>query len=133
MYKVEPVVAEGGEVVLLAPHISEFSYTHGKVLDQIGYHCRDYFLAQWDRFKGLPWGVIAHSTHLRGDGTFLNGVEKPRVGVTLASAIPPERCRSMNLKYQDPATIDLDEWRDRESEGILFVPNAGETLYRLRS
>ena len=133
MYKVEPVVAEGGEVVLLAPHISEFSYTHGKVLDQIGYHCRDYFLAQWDRFKELPWGVIAHSTHLRGDGTFLEGVEKPRVGVTLASAIPPERCRSMNLKYQDPATIDLDEWRDRENEGILFVPNAGETLYRLRS
>jgi nickel-dependent lactate racemase len=132
MYKVEPVVAEGGEVVLLAPHISEFSYTHGKVLDQIGYHCRDYFLSQWDRFKDFPWGVIAHSTHLRGDGTFLEGVEKPRIGVTLASAISPERCLAASLKYQDPATVDFEQWRDREDEGILLVPNAGETLYRLR-
>ena len=54
MYKVEPAMADGGEVVLYAPHITEFSYTHGAFLDKIGYHCRDYFLKQWDRFADVP-------------------------------------------------------------------------------
>ena len=38
-------------------------------IEEIGYHCRDYFLGQWDRFRHLHWGVLAHSTHLRGAGT----------------------------------------------------------------
>ena len=131
MYKVEPVLEDGGEVVLLAPHISEFSYTHKKVLDQVGYHIRDYFVKQWDKFKDFPWGVLAHSTHLRGGGVFEDGVEKPRIKVTLASQISPERCQAMNLGYLDPSTINPAEWEGREDEGVLLVPNAGETLYRL--
>lgn len=132
MYKVEPVVADGGDVILYAPHITEFSYTHGKVLEKIGYHCRDYFLANWEQFRELPWGVLAHSTHLRGDGTYENGVERPRVRVTLASGISEERCRAMNLGYIDPCTLNPDDFRNRESEGVLLVPNAGETLFRLK-
>ena len=132
MYKVEPVLADGGEVVLLAPHITEFSYTHGQVLEQIGYHVRDYFVEQWERFKDYPWGVLAHSTHLRGDGSYENGVERPRVQVTLASGISAERCQALNLGYCDPNSILLSDWQDREDEGVLVVPNAGETLYRLR-
>ncbi len=54
MYKLEPAVADGGEVVIYAPHITEVSYTHGQLIDEIGYHCRDYFLAQWERFRSLP-------------------------------------------------------------------------------
>lgn len=131
MYKVEPVLADGGEVVLLAPHISEFSYTHGKYLNQIGYHVRDYFVNQWDKFKEIPWGVLAHSTHLRGGGTFVNGEEKPRIKVTLASQVPAERCHSMNLGYCSPESINIGDWENREDEGVLLVPNAGETLYRL--
>lgn len=50
MYKTEPVVADGGEVVLYAPHITEFSVTHGPLLAEVGYHVRDYFLGQWERF-----------------------------------------------------------------------------------
>ena len=130
MYKVEPVLADGGEVVLLAPHIREFSYTHGKVLDQIGYHVRDYFVAQWERFRELPWGVLAHSTHLRGDGTFVDGIERPRVKVTLASAIGPERCHAMNLGYLDPAGVRIEDFEGQED--TLVVPNAGEILYRLK-
>jgi nickel-dependent lactate racemase len=30
MYKMEPVVADGGTVIIYAPHIDEVSYTHGK-------------------------------------------------------------------------------------------------------
>jgi lactate racemase len=132
MYKMEPVIADGGEVIIYAPHITEISYTHGKILDEIGYHVRDYFVKQWDRFKDYPWGVLAHSTHLRGMGTFENGIEKPRVQVTLATGISAERCKKVNLGYRDPASIHPEEWANREAEGILLVPHAGETLYRLK-
>src|SRR6516164_7852656 len=56
MYKLEPVVADGGELIIYAPHIHEVSVTHGAVIRRIGYHCRDYFLKQWDKFKDVPWG-----------------------------------------------------------------------------
>ncbi|MFL5806831.1 MAG: lactate racemase domain-containing protein [Roseiflexaceae bacterium] len=132
MYKVEPAVADGGEVIIYAPGITEVSYTHGQVIDRVGYHVRDYFVKQWERFKGEPWGVLAHSTHLRGMGTYENGIERPRVQVTLATGIPPERCARLGLGYRDPATIRVEEWANREDEGVLLVPYAGETLYRLR-
>lgn len=133
MYKTEPIIADGGEVIIYAPHIHEISYTHGKVLDEIGYHVRDYFTKQWDRFKGYPWGVLAHSTHLRGIGSYENGVERPRIQVTLATGIPEDRCRKVNLGYMDPARIHIPDWEGREDEGILVVHKAGETLYRLKS
>jgi nickel-dependent lactate racemase len=134
MYKVEPAIADGGEVIIYAPHIDEISYTHGKYLDEIGYHVRDYFLKQWDRFKHYPGGVLAHSTHLRGIGKYdaATGIESPRIEVTLATRIPKERCRRLNLGYLDPDSINLADWRGREAEGILLVPKAGEMLYRVR-
>ena len=135
MYKMEPAIADGGEVIIYAPHIDEVSYSHRKYLEEIGYHVRDYFLKQWDKFKHYPWGVLAHSTHLRGMGTYdpETGIEKPRINVTLATGISEERCRKVNLGYMDPNSINLDEWRNREDEGILLVPKAGEMLYRLKS
>jgi hypothetical protein len=133
MYKMEPAIADGGEVIIYAPHIDEISYTHGHVIDEVGYHVRDYFVQQWDRFKRFPWGVLAHSTHLKGMGTFEGGVEEARIRVTLATRIPKERCERANLGYADPETINLDEWQAREEEGILVVPKAGEMLYRVKS
>jgi lactate racemase len=133
MYKVEPAVADGGEVVIYAPHINEVSYTHGRIIDEIGYHCRDYFLGQWERFRDYPGGVLAHSTHAKGLGTYdpATGVETPRVRVTLATGIPEERCRRINLGYCSPSSIRPGEWAGREHEGVLLVPRAGEMLYRL--
>jgi nickel-dependent lactate racemase len=135
MYKMEPAIADGGEVVIYAPHIDEISYTHGKLLDEVGYHVRDYFLKQWDKFNHYPGGVLAHSTHLRGIGEYdaVSGIESPRIQVTLATRIPESRCRRVSLGYLDPDTINPDEWRNREDEGILLVPKAGELLYRVKS
>ena len=134
MYKLEPVIADGGEVIIFAPHISEISYTHGKLLDEIGYHCRDYFLKQWDRFKNYPGGVLAHSTHLKGLGQYdaATQIEEPRIHVTLATGISEERCRKVNLGYQDPSRIQVSEWLHRESEGLFVVPRAGEMLFRIK-
>lgn len=131
MYKLEPVVADGGELIIYAPHISEVSVTHGRLLLEIGYHCRDYFQGQWERFKDKPWGVLAHSTHVRGIGTYENGVERCRIQVTVASRIPEHICHQINLGYRDPATIDVEAFANREDEGVLLVRKAGEMLYRL--
>ena len=135
MYKAEPAIADGGEVVIYAPQITEFSYTHGSCLEKVGYHCRDYFLKQWSRFAEVPRGVLAHSTHLKGQGTYdaATGVETPRIQVTLATGISEERCRVMNLGYIDPRSVKLDDWRGREDQGIKLIPRAGEALYRVRS
>jgi nickel-dependent lactate racemase len=135
MYKVEPAVADGGEVVIYAPHLTEVSYMHGSAIEAIGYHCRDYFLGQWDRFKHVAGGVLAHSTHLKGLGRYdvATGVETPRIRVILATGISEERCRRLNLGFLDPAQIDLDAWMGREDEGVLVVQRAGEMLYRVRA
>jgi lactate racemase len=132
MYKLEPVVADGGELIIYGPHISEVCVAHGKTLLEVGYHCRDYFLKQWDTFKHYPWGVLAHSSHVYGIGTYENGVEKPRVRVTLATGIPEATCRKINLGYRDPATINIEDFANREEEGVLLVRKAGEMLYHLK-
>ncbi len=132
MYKLEPAVAVGGEVIIYAPHLDVVSHVHGKYIYEIGYHILPYFLQDWDHFKHIPLGVLAHSTHLRGSGVMADGLEKPNVRVTLASKIPPADCARLNLGYLDPASIDLNEWQGREDEGILYVPKAGEILYRLK-
>ncbi len=131
MYKLEPVLADGGELIIYAPHLKEICVSHGRHIESIGYHCRDYFLKQWDRFKDVPWGVLAHSTHVRGIGTFEHGVERCRAKVTLASQIPRARCESINLGYRDPAERTLADYADREAEGILLVPKGGEMLFQL--
>jgi nickel-dependent lactate racemase len=132
MYKTEPILADGGEVVLYAPHIREVSYVHGRLIREIGYHCRDYFLAQWDRFRQYPGGILAHSTHLKGKGAYapLSCTEVSRIQVTLATSIPEDVCGSINLGYRDPATVDPEAFAE---QGWFVVPHAGEMLYRVRT
>ncbi|WP_052866797.1 lactate racemase domain-containing protein [Streptomyces niger] len=131
-YKLEPVVADGGEVILHAPHITQLSAMHPEIAD-IGYHCRDYFTKQWDRFRHLHWGVLAHSTHLRGAGTYdaETGEERCRVTVTLATGIPEDVVRAANLNHLDPAEIDPAAFA--ADPDTLVVPHAGEILHRLRA
>jgi nickel-dependent lactate racemase len=131
MYKVEPVVVDGGEVIIYAPHINEISLIHGDFIREVGYHVLDYFLHQWGQFMHIPLAVLAHSTHLKGIGEYSDGIERPRIKVTLATQIPIEICEEINLGYCDPSSIHFEEWADREEEGILMVQKAGEDLYRL--
>jgi nickel-dependent lactate racemase len=130
-YKTETAVADGGEVIVYAPHVREVSYVHGRLIEEIGYHCRDYFLGQWDRFSNYPGGILAHSTHVKGLGTFEHGVESPRITVTLATGIPRERCERINLAYRDPDRIDLGDWPTDNAQSTRLVPRAGELLFRV--
>ena len=100
-------------------------------LMDIGYHCRDFFLAHWDRFRDVPLGELAHSTHLFGAGTYDRETgEHQRVHVTLATGIPEVQVRHANLGYAAPETVDLTTWL--ADPDALVVPDAGEILYRLR-
>lgn len=135
MYKVEPVVADRGEVIILAPHVKEVSHVHGRLIEEIGYHCCDYFVSQWERFSRYPGGILAHSTHVKGLGGFDRGTgrETARIQVTLATAIPPDLCARINLGYADPDRIDPSEWPAAPGSGTLVVPRAGELLFRVGS
>lgn len=132
MYKVEPIVADGGEVIVYAPHINTISFTHGAEIAAIGYHVRDYFTGQWERFSKEPWGVMAHSTHLRGGGTWspVHG-ERARIRVVLATGISREETEAVGLEYRDPATVDIEA--AEQDPDMFVVRNAGEVLFRLAS
>ncbi|WP_136054669.1 lactate racemase domain-containing protein [Microbacterium sp. K24] len=132
MYKVEPIVADGGEVIVYAPHIDTVSFTHGPEIAAVGYHVRDYFTGQWERFKNEPWGVLAHSTHVRGGGTWTEeGGENGRIRVILATGISREETERIGLEYLDPATVDIEA--AQADPATFVVPNAGEVLFRLAS
>lgn len=140
MYKVEPIVADGGEIILYAPHARSFSEVHGEILSRVGFHVRDYFLHRWDQVKSLPWKVLAYSTLLKGDGAFDTATgEQPRISVVLATSIGREECMAHNIGYEDHAVIRRriegsrpeGDGLARAPDGTLVVPEAGESLYRL--
>ena len=152
MYKLEPVVADSGTLIIYAPHITEVSYTHGDDIKKVGYHTRDFFLKQWAEFKDISGAILAHSTHVKGIGTYtllppggdgcpfqssgkgvqeVGGRENPRVNVVLATGIPEEECRRINLGYLDFRKLKVEDYTGKEDQGILKVENAGEVLFRL--
>jgi nickel-dependent lactate racemase len=129
-YKAETIVEDGGELIIYAPHITDISFTHGKYIEQVGYHVKDYFATRMDEFKHIPQSVLSHIVTIKGTGTFENGAEKPRINVVLATSIPKEKCKEINLGYMDPEKIKLEEWE--EKEGILVIHDAGEVLYKVK-
>jgi hypothetical protein len=131
MYKLDPVVDDDGEIIIYAPHLKKISQTHGKYIFQVGYHVLEYFLKQWDSYKHIPLGVLTHSTHLKGDGSYEDGQEIARIQVTLSSQISEKDCKQLSLGYLDPGAIKIRDWENRETEGMLLVPEAGEMLYRI--
>jgi nickel-dependent lactate racemase len=130
MYKLEPVVADGGELVIHGPHVKAVSFMHGKDIARVGYHVRDYFVKQWDRFAHESKLILAHSTNVKGIGTFDDGVEHPRITVTLATSIARPDCEAINLAHRDVSSIDIQRWQ--EDEDTLVVEEAGQVLYRLK-
>jgi len=132
MYKLEPVLADGGELIIYAPHIESISHTHEAGLLKIGYHCSAWLLENWGEFKNHPWGLLAHSSHVKGIGEVVDGKEKPRANVTLATGLSEEMCSKINLGYRDPKTINIEDYDNREKEGVLLVRKAGEMLHRLK-
>ena len=131
MYKLEPVLADEGELIIYGPHINSISHTHEAGIQEVGYHCSSWLLEHWEKYKNHPWGLLAHSSHVKGIGQVIDGAEKPRANVTLATGLSEEVCRQINLGYRNAESINIEDYADREDEGILLVRKAGEMLYRL--
>jgi hypothetical protein len=68
MYKIEPAVAVGGEVVIYAPHLDEVSRVHGKYIYEVGYHILPYFLRIGTASNIFPWASwrTVHTCAVRG-------------------------------------------------------------------
>ena len=134
MYKLEPVLADGGELIIYAPHLNEICVSHGRHIEEIGYHCRDYFLKQWDKFKHYPWGVLAHSTHVRGIGVLRERRGKmPRPGHARHAAFPTKLRANQSGLPRSRRRSARRILPNREDEGVLLVPKAGEMLYQLKN
>jgi nickel-dependent lactate racemase len=122
-YKTQEVVAEGGEIVMYAPHLEKITPLHLDV-EKIGYHCLPFFLKQWDRYQDYERSSLAHSTHVAGPGRFEDGVETLAAKRILVSKISPERCAQVNLEYLAPEEIA----KYRNDPDTLWVEKAGEQL-----
>jgi len=133
MYKLEPVIRKGGEIIIYAPHLEVVSLVHENYIVDTGYHTLPFILENWSMFSHIPLGVVAHLTHLRGPGTIEKGVEFPDFRVTLSSKISADDCARLNLGYLDPDSIDPADFMNREADGVFYVPSAGEILYRLKN
>jgi hypothetical protein len=129
-YKIEPAMADNGRLIVYAPGIKELSFTHGETLMRLGLHVRDFFLDHMEEYDGLSRTAMAFATLIKGDGTYKGGVEEPRIEVVLATGIPEEICRRLNIGYCDPRDIDPAEWEGREADGVHVIRDAGEVLHR---
>ena len=129
IYKLEPIVENGGNIILYAPNVKEFSYTHGKIIEEAGFHIKDYFLADFNSYKDVPRTVLAHCALVKGQGVYENGLEKPRINIHLSAGISRERCKSANIGYINPSEINIKKLKMDKS--YFIVENSGEILYRL--
>jgi len=126
-YKVEPVVADGGEVT----RVDAVSRTFGADIERVGYHTREWVLSHLDEFADVRGSVLAHCTHARGVGAVApDGSDRPRIDLVLATGLDRATTDRLTVGWRDPAGVDEQEWA--EDPAALVVRDAGEILYRLR-
>lgn len=125
-YKLGAIIEDGGELIIHAPQITEFSRTHGEGIERFGYapieRIRELVGTSPELAKDLC--VAAHLAHV-AYGSQSNGEQRFRI--TLSSAISRERCEAANLSYADPTEFDIENYRGDANS--LIVERAGRDLY----
>jgi len=130
MYKIDSIIADNGELIIFNPNIKEISFVHNDAIRKIGYHVAQYFLKQWDKFRNESKLIMAHSINVKGSGTYEEGIEMPRIKVTLATSINEDICKKVNLDYLDPKSINIENWKNERNEDQIIIENAGQVLYK---
>ena len=127
-YKLEPIVADGGEVIIYAPHITQISVMHPHIAE-IGYHNRDYFLGQWEQFRPAVGRPRPLHPPARA-GQLGPRTRRTQLGHRHPGHRHPRGHRpSGQPAYMGRATVDIAAY---EADPDTFVePHAGEILYRL--
>jgi nickel-dependent lactate racemase len=129
-YKLGAVIEYGGELVIVAPHLTAISTTHGRLIERYGYAPLEQIREMVDGSDELRANlcVAAHLAHVSyGSRVGEDGAIAPRYRITLASSIPEDVCRRVRLGYAPFASIDVEAAR-RDPE-TLVVENAGRDLY----
>ncbi len=128
-YKLQGIVEEGGDLIIYAPHMDRVSESWGPLIEKVGYHCLPYIEAHFTEYldQKIGLGVLAHVTHVKGVGTYQNGVEKPSVNIVMATALTKQKCREINLGYLDYHSVDIEKYR--QDPDCLVVDDAGEILH----
>lgn len=125
-YKLGGIIEDGGELIIYAPQITEFSRTHGEGIERFGYapieRVREMVAASPDLARDLC--VAAHLAHV-AYGSQSNGEQRFRI--TLSTAISRDRCEAANLSYADPLEFDIERYRS--DTDTLIVERAGRDLY----
>jgi len=131
-YKLGSIIEAGGELIIYAPHLSQLSATHGHLIEKYGY-------APLEQVREMVEGsdelranlcVAAHLAHVSyGSARDAAGRLTPRYRITLASAVPEDACRRVNLGYLDYRELRLGDYQsDAET---LVVQDGGRDLYLL--
>ena len=127
------VMANGGEVIIYAPHIDCFHSNTEMDFDlrKIGYHCKDYVKNYLKSNPEFSRNIASHVINVRGDGKYnkVTGKEEFAFRVTLATGISKETCDSVGLGYRDPDSIHQEDFI---GPGKLWVQNGGKYLYKLK-
>ena len=97
MYKTEPVIADGGELIIYAPHIKEVSVTHGKLIETL--------LSEddWPRQRA---GFIDHHLWI----TPYQPDEQYAAGMYPTLSRPGEGLPAFTAKYRSIEQTDIVAW-----------------------
>ncbi len=129
-YKLGSVIEEGGELIIYAPHLTQLSATHGRLIEKYGY-------APLEQVREMVEGsdelranlcVAAHLAHVSyGSARNAAGQLTPRYRITLASAVSEAACRRVNLGFLDHRNFRLENYQ--ADPDTLVVEDAGRDLY----
>ena len=129
-YKLGGIIAEGGEMLIYAPHLRAISETHGLLIEKYGY-------APLDRVREMValstelranLAVAAHLAHVSYAGQRNEaGRVIPRYGITMASALDEATCRRVNLGFMDHRVFRREDYEC--DPDTLVVERAGRDLY----
>lgn len=133
-YRLGPIIEEGGELIIYAPHMKSVSDVHGELIKKYGYmpleRVRELVATSAELKQNLC--VAAHLAHVSFAGRLTpEGEIVPRYAITLSSAIPEDICRQINLGYLDPAKFQRKNYEG--DPDTLIVENAGRDLYLVKS
>ncbi|MFL6227398.1 MAG: lactate racemase domain-containing protein [Pyrinomonadaceae bacterium] len=129
-YKLGGIIAEGGELLIYAPHLHAISETHGLLIEKYGY-------APLDRVREMValstelqanLAVAAHLAHVSYAGARdESGRVVPRYRITMAAALDEATCRRVNLGFMDHRQFSRADY-DSDPD-TLVVERAGRDLY----
>jgi len=129
-YKLGGIIADGGELIIYAPHLRAISETHGLLIEKYGY-------APLDRVREMValstelqanLAVAAHLAHVSYAGQRdENGRVVPRFRITMASALDQSTCERVNLGFMDHREFRREDYE--YDPDTLVVERAGRDLY----